>query len=102
MSDDTRDQRLQAILHAYLQARDRGEVPDRQALLDAYPDLRASLADYFADAAKLDALAQSVKTATFGASGRAPAPAPAELADQFPQLELLELLGQGGMGAVYK
>ena len=29
-------------------------------------------------------------------------PEPAELADQFPQLEIFELLGQGGMGAVYK
>src|SRR4051794_13823396 len=30
------------------------------------------------------------------------APAPAELARHFPQLELLSLLGQGGMGAVYQ
>jgi len=29
-------------------------------------------------------------------------PEPAELAEQFPQLEIIELLGQGGMGAVYK
>ncbi len=29
-------------------------------------------------------------------------PTPAELAPKFPQLEIVELLGQGGMGAVYK
>src|SRR5215467_13210767 len=41
------------------------------------------------------------------AAGRTPPagfvpPAPAELGQHFPQLEMLALLGQGGMGAVYK
>ncbi|HEV3443903.1 MAG TPA: serine/threonine-protein kinase, partial [Gemmataceae bacterium] len=37
-----------------------------------------------------------------GLRGRFVAPAPAELASRFPDLEIIELLGQGGMGAVYK
>ncbi|MHC4534923.1 MAG: serine/threonine-protein kinase [Planctomycetota bacterium] len=34
--------------------------------------------------------------------GRFVPPQPEELAGQFPHLEIIELLGQGGMGAVYK
>ena len=37
-----------------------------------------------------------------GVSGLATAPSVEELAQQFPELDIIELVGQGGMGAVYK
>src|ERR1700722_13931436 len=37
-----------------------------------------------------------------GGSGNFVPPPPGELAELFPHLEILELVGQGGMGAVYK
>jgi serine/threonine protein kinase len=41
-------------------------------------------------------------TETGGLPPRFVPPTPAELAPQFPQLEILGFIGQGGMGAVYK
>ena len=40
--------------------------------------------------------------ATDAEGSSAPPLSPAELASEFPQLEIIELLGRGGMGAVYK
>jgi serine/threonine protein kinase len=41
-------------------------------------------------------------TQTVGGARRFDPPTPERLAESFPQLEILELIGQGGMGAVYK
>jgi tRNA A-37 threonylcarbamoyl transferase component Bud32 len=49
-----------------------------------------------------EAIRSATPEATAAYAGPGTAPAVAELAPLFPQLEMLELIGQGGMGAVYK
>ena len=91
---------LESILHSYLQAVDRGERPDRQALLDAHPDLRDELAEYFADASKLEAVANSLKTAAYGEPSEA-SPSLGTIR-YFGDYELLDEIARGGMGVVYR
>ena len=62
-SPDSREQRLQAVLHAYLQAVDAGQNLDPQQLLRQHPDLADDLAAFFADQAKLDRLAEPLRAA---------------------------------------
>src|SRR5437764_59055 len=109
-SADSREQRLQAVLHAYLQAVDAGLNPDSQELLHQYPDLADDLAAFFADQAKLDRFAQPFAVnsifpspeATVSSGANAAASALVPRIRYFGDYELLEEIARGGMGVVYK
>jgi len=108
-SPTEREQRLQAILHEYLQAVDAGQKPDQAAVLRAHPDLAEDLSAFFADQHKLSRLASSLDTQTIAlgvsreASESEPHPdlAPVRIR-YFGDYELQQEIARGGMGIVYQ
>jgi predicted Ser/Thr protein kinase len=90
---DPREQRVDAVIGAYLEAVAAGQPPDRAELLTRHPDLAAELAEFFADHDRARRLAHPPE----------PAPAaPAWPGRDFGDFELLDRLAEGGMGIVYK
>ncbi|TWT98052.1 Serine/threonine-protein kinase PknB [Botrimarina colliarenosi] len=68
--------------------RRRGESPSKQGYLDRFPDCSEAINDGLAEAP--------------GRAGGFEPPTVGRLAELFPSLQIIELIGVGGMGAVYK
>jgi WD40 repeat protein/serine/threonine protein kinase len=98
------DSELGRVIAGYLQAAERGDRPDRSALLAAHPELAAELAAYLADLDGLDRLAAPLHLSdpdlTVDPDGQ-PGPT-GPVVRYFGDYELLEEVARGGMGVVYK
>jgi WD40 repeat protein len=104
-----REQRLQEMLVACLDSVEAGQEPDRQALLERYPDCAAELDEFLASREHLDQLAapwREVAAATGAAADDTPAVGaggqPGPTVRYFGDYELLEEIARGGMGVVYR
>jgi len=101
----SREQRVNEIIAAYLQAAEAGRPPDQDRLLSQHPELAADLREFFADKDRFERLARTIAYdsgagATTGAAAAAPPARPR--VRYFGDYELLDEIARGGMGVVYK
>ncbi len=113
-----REQQLNEILRAYLEAVDAGNPPDRQEWLRQYPEFAAELELFLADYEQVDRIAEPLRPAAAAAAmrsegiigdaqatigvGRVAGVSVGATIRYFGDYELLEEIARGGMGVVYK
>jgi WD40 repeat protein len=87
--------RLDDVIADYLEAVNAGTAPDQQAWLARYPELAPRLAEFFADRARFDRVAEPVRAAVVS-------PPVGSQVRHVGDYELLEEIARGGMGIVYR
>src|SRR5438093_1122678 len=106
------EQRLDEVVIAYLEAVEAGQTPQPAQWLARYPELAAGLAEFFADQEQVyhwvGPLRQIAvpRSRTVSSSPdtvcETPSAAAATRIRSFGDYELLQEIGQGGMGVIYQ
>src|SRR5439155_24546519 len=116
-----RDRSLGEIVFACIQAMESGVCLNQEEVIRRHPEFAAELMEFFADRVAVDKLASPLRnvanTSSCGSSGWDPTPtpfeyplskggdkegAPAKEVQSFGDYDLIEQIGQGGMGIVFK
>jgi serine/threonine-protein kinase len=110
-----REERLDSIVTAYFQAVDAGKAPDDEELIARHPDLAEELRRFFRGHKRIDHLAEPMRPVTRAARvdalnteivertpSEATGPDSAREIRSFGAYEILETIGEGGMGVIYK
>src|SRR5436190_22719669 len=96
-----KEQSLEEVLAAYLEAQEQGRRPDEDALLREHPELASELKSFFANQRQIAPLRKKRPSERVVTALVPPSPGEGGTG-RFGQYEVLGEVARGGMGVVYR